>query len=84
MEVNPARFGLLLCFRTAGPPSPMPMASLTDTYRTPHDEAYLYYGARNPLDPHHPTYCPWIYTVDTSNTLHFSARVLRGKARVIL
>ncbi|XP_053105235.1 centrosome and spindle pole-associated protein 1 isoform X2 [Hemicordylus capensis] len=31
------------------PPPPPPI--LTDNYRTPYDDAYYFYGARNPLDP---------------------------------
>ncbi|XP_068252091.1 centrosome and spindle pole-associated protein 1 isoform X3 [Nyctibius grandis] len=31
------------------PPPPPPV--LTDNYRTPHDDAYYFYGVRNPLDP---------------------------------
>ncbi|KAH0617657.1 hypothetical protein JD844_016118 [Phrynosoma platyrhinos] len=31
------------------PPEPPPI--LTDNYRTPYDDAYYFYGARNPLDP---------------------------------
>ncbi|XP_025066019.1 centrosome and spindle pole-associated protein 1 isoform X6 [Alligator sinensis] len=31
------------------PPPPPP--TLTDNYRTPYDDAYYFYGARNPLDP---------------------------------
>ncbi|KAJ8413379.1 hypothetical protein AAFF_G00093750 [Aldrovandia affinis] len=31
------------------PPPPPP--TLADAYRTPYDQAYYYYGARNPLDP---------------------------------
>ncbi|XP_051624377.1 centrosome and spindle pole-associated protein 1 isoform X4 [Manacus candei] len=31
------------------PPPPAPV--LTDNYRTPYDDAYYFYGARNPLDP---------------------------------
>ncbi|KAM6410102.1 centrosome and spindle pole-associated protein 1 isoform 10-T10 [Pluvialis apricaria] len=31
------------------PPPPPPV--LTDNYRTPYDDAYYFYGARNPLDP---------------------------------
>ncbi|XP_064363505.1 centrosome and spindle pole-associated protein 1 isoform X2 [Dromaius novaehollandiae] len=34
---------------TAMPPPPPP--ALTDNYRTPYDDAYYFYGARNPLDP---------------------------------
>ncbi|XP_078147664.1 centrosome and spindle pole-associated protein 1 [Centroberyx gerrardi] len=41
--------------RRAGIPPPMPPA-LTDTYKTPYDPAYYYYGARNPLDPNLPYY----------------------------
>ncbi|XP_023856671.1 centrosome and spindle pole-associated protein 1 [Salvelinus sp. IW2-2015] len=35
--------------RIASLPPPLP-PTLTDAYRTPYDEAYYYYGARNPLD----------------------------------
>jgi len=31
------------------PPPPPPV--LTDSYRTPYDDAYYFYGVRNPLDP---------------------------------
>ncbi|XP_065607972.1 centrosome and spindle pole-associated protein 1 [Cyrtonyx montezumae] len=31
------------------PPPPPPV--LTDNYKTPHDDAYYFYGVRNPLDP---------------------------------
>ncbi|KAL1006480.1 hypothetical protein UPYG_G00072910 [Umbra pygmaea] len=41
--------------RFANLPPPLP-PTLTDTYRTPYDEAYYYYGARNPLDPTLPYY----------------------------
>ncbi|XP_063062487.1 centrosome and spindle pole-associated protein 1 isoform X2 [Engraulis encrasicolus] len=34
---------------TGAPPPAAPV--LPDAYRTPYDEAYYYYGARNPLDP---------------------------------
>ncbi|XP_078543320.1 centrosome and spindle pole-associated protein 1 isoform X2 [Lissotriton helveticus] len=33
----------------AAPPPPLPV--LAENYRTPFDDAYYYYGARNPLDP---------------------------------
>nr|XP_009666685.1 PREDICTED: centrosome and spindle pole-associated protein 1 isoform X4 [Struthio camelus australis] len=36
--------------RLAAMPPPPPPA-LTDNYRTPYDDAYYFYGARNPLDP---------------------------------
>ncbi|XP_043922202.1 centrosome and spindle pole-associated protein 1 [Protopterus annectens] len=34
---------------TTVPPPPPPV--LSENYRTPYDDAYYYYGARNPLDP---------------------------------
>ncbi|XP_067434660.1 centrosome and spindle pole associated protein 1 isoform X1 [Thunnus thynnus] len=39
--------------RVAGVPPPKPPA-VANTYNTPYDEAYYYYGTRNPLDPNHP------------------------------
>lgn len=32
--------------------------SLADSYQTPYDNAYYYYGARNPLDPNL-AHCEW-------------------------
>ncbi|XP_074841844.1 centrosome and spindle pole-associated protein 1 isoform X2 [Carettochelys insculpta] len=34
-----------------GPLPPPPPPALTENYRTPYDDAYYFYGARNPLDP---------------------------------
>ncbi|XP_042321146.1 centrosome and spindle pole-associated protein 1 isoform X3 [Sceloporus undulatus] len=31
--------------------APVPPPVVTDNYKTPYDDAYYYYGARNPLDP---------------------------------
>ncbi|NWI12837.1 CSPP1 protein, partial [Crypturellus soui] len=42
--------GELAAPRLAAMPPPPPPA-LTDNYRTPYDDAYYFYGARNPLDP---------------------------------
>ena len=56
-------------FRLVGLPPPMPPA-LTDSYRTPYDEAYLYYGARNPLDPNLP-YCQYPPLPTQPNTWRF-------------
>ncbi|CAL8292399.1 unnamed protein product [Lota lota] len=53
--------------RLVGLPPPIPPA-LTDTYRTPYDDAYLYYGARNPLDPSLP-YCQYILGQQTAVSL---------------
>ncbi|XP_030071137.1 centrosome and spindle pole-associated protein 1 isoform X2 [Microcaecilia unicolor] len=41
---------------TALPPPPVPV--LTENYRTPYDDAYYFYGARNPLDPSLAQYSP--------------------------
>nr|XP_015209218.1 PREDICTED: centrosome and spindle pole-associated protein 1 isoform X2 [Lepisosteus oculatus]XP_015209220.1 PREDICTED: centrosome and spindle pole-associated protein 1 isoform X2 [Lepisosteus oculatus]XP_015209221.1 PREDICTED: centrosome and spindle pole-associated protein 1 isoform X2 [Lepisosteus oculatus]XP_015209222.1 PREDICTED: centrosome and spindle pole-associated protein 1 isoform X2 [Lepisosteus oculatus]XP_015209223.1 PREDICTED: centrosome and spindle pole-associated protein 1 isof len=46
----PSTLGEIVAPRIASVPPPPP-PTLTDTYRTPYDEAYYYYGARNPLDP---------------------------------
>ncbi|XP_047664600.1 centrosome and spindle pole-associated protein 1 isoform X2 [Tachysurus fulvidraco] len=40
--------------RVAPPPAP----TLSEAYSTPYDEAYYYYGARNPLDPNLTNYGP--------------------------
>uniref|UniRef100_A0A8C2YBD0 Centrosome and spindle pole associated protein 1 n=1 Tax=Coturnix japonica TaxID=93934 RepID=A0A8C2YBD0_COTJA len=45
------------------PPPPPPV--LTDNYRTPYDDAYYFYGARNPLDPNL-AYCK-LLVLDGSN-----------------
>uniref|UniRef100_A0A674HT66 Centrosome and spindle pole associated protein 1 n=1 Tax=Terrapene triunguis TaxID=2587831 RepID=A0A674HT66_9SAUR len=43
-------FGEIVAPRIAPLPPPPP-PTLTDNYRTPYDDAYYFYGARNPLDP---------------------------------
>ncbi|XP_061456614.1 centrosome and spindle pole-associated protein 1 isoform X2 [Rhineura floridana] len=43
--------GEMLAPRIAPLPPPPPPPILIDNYRTPYDDAYYYYGARNPLDP---------------------------------
>ncbi|XP_077208346.1 centrosome and spindle pole-associated protein 1 isoform X4 [Paroedura picta] len=43
--------GEMLAPRIAPLPPPPPPPTLTDNYRTPYDDAYYFYGARNPLDP---------------------------------
>ncbi|KAG8433194.1 hypothetical protein GDO86_017470 [Hymenochirus boettgeri] len=43
-------FGDIVAPRISAAPPPQPPV-LTDNYRTPYDDAYYYYGARNPLDP---------------------------------
>lgn len=40
----------LFSLRVVPMPPPLPPV-LTDNYRTPYDDAYYFYGARNPLDP---------------------------------
>ncbi|XP_018409709.1 PREDICTED: centrosome and spindle pole-associated protein 1 [Nanorana parkeri] len=42
--------GEIVAPRIAAVPPPQPPV-LVDHYRTPYDDAYYYYGARNPLDP---------------------------------
>ncbi|KAM3840936.1 centrosome and spindle pole-associated protein 1 isoform 2-T2 [Vipera latastei] len=43
--------GEVLAPRIAPVPPPLPPPILTDNYRTPYDDAYYFYGTRNPLDP---------------------------------
>ncbi|XP_025023324.1 centrosome and spindle pole-associated protein 1 [Python bivittatus] len=43
--------GEMLAPRIAPLPPPLPPPILTDSYRTPYDDAYYFYGTRNPLDP---------------------------------
>nr|XP_060631412.1 centrosome and spindle pole-associated protein 1 isoform X4 [Anolis sagrei ordinatus] len=43
--------GEILAPRIAPLPPPLPPQILPDNYRTPYDDAYYFYGARNPLDP---------------------------------
>ncbi|KAJ6664028.1 hypothetical protein lerEdw1_008982 [Lerista edwardsae] len=43
--------GEMLAPRISPLPPPPPPPVLTDNYRTPYDDAYYFYGARNPLDP---------------------------------
>ncbi|XP_062986879.1 centrosome and spindle pole-associated protein 1 isoform X2 [Elgaria multicarinata webbii] len=43
--------GEMLAPRIAPLPPPLPPPILADNYRTPYDDAYYFYGARNPLDP---------------------------------
>lgn len=42
---------------------PPPLApTLSEAYSTPYDEAYYFYGARNPLDPNL-TYCECVCNI---------------------
>ncbi|CAI5779408.1 Uncharacterized protein PODLI_1B039996 [Podarcis lilfordi] len=49
------------------PPPPPPPPILIDNYRTPYDDAYYYYGARNPLDPSLAYYGPGITGMQPSS-----------------
>ncbi|XP_073535504.1 centrosome and spindle pole-associated protein 1 isoform X2 [Phyllobates terribilis] len=49
--------GEIVAPRIAAVPPPQPPV-LVDNYRTPYDDAYYYYGARNPLDPNLGYYAP--------------------------
>ncbi|KAJ7338895.1 hypothetical protein JRQ81_012797 [Phrynocephalus forsythii] len=46
-----AALGEMLAPRIGPLPPPPPPPVLADHYRTPYDDAYYFYGARNPLDP---------------------------------
>lgn len=47
---NKQKMVFLFSLRLAPMPPPPPPV-LTDNYRTPYDDAYYFYGVRNPLDP---------------------------------
>ncbi|KAM4027292.1 centrosome and spindle pole-associated protein 1 isoform 2-T2 [Anomaloglossus baeobatrachus] len=49
--------GEIVAPRISAVPPPQPPV-LVDNYRTPYDDAYYYYGARNPLDPNLAYYAP--------------------------
>nr|XP_028592610.1 centrosome and spindle pole-associated protein 1 isoform X3 [Podarcis muralis] len=49
------------------PPPPPPPPILIDNYRTPYDDAYYYYGARNPLDPSLAYYGPGVTGMQPSS-----------------
>ncbi|XP_063779928.1 centrosome and spindle pole-associated protein 1 isoform X2 [Pseudophryne corroboree] len=56
--------GEIVAPRLAVVPPPNPPV-LADNYRTPYDDAYYYYGARNPLDPNLAYYPPGMLSVQT-------------------
>ncbi|XP_075069710.1 centrosome and spindle pole-associated protein 1 isoform X2 [Mixophyes fleayi] len=57
--------GDIVAPRLAAVPPPQPPV-LTDNYRTPYDDAYYYYGARNPLDPNLAYYASGMPAVQTA------------------
>nr|XP_034981648.1 centrosome and spindle pole-associated protein 1 isoform X8 [Zootoca vivipara] len=59
--------GEMLAPRMAPLPPPPPPPILIDNYRTPYDDAYYYYGARNPLDPSLAYYGPGISGMQPSS-----------------
>ncbi|RXM98310.1 Centrosome and spindle pole-associated protein 1 [Acipenser ruthenus] len=56
--------GEIVAPRITSVPPPLP-PTLTDNYRTPYDDAYYYYGARNPLDPRLAYYGPGVMGVQS-------------------
>ncbi|XP_041102625.1 centrosome and spindle pole-associated protein 1 [Polyodon spathula] len=56
--------GEIVAPRITSVPPPLP-PTLTDNYRTPYDDAYYYYGARNPLDPSLAYYGPGAMGVES-------------------
>ncbi|XP_053251938.1 centrosome and spindle pole-associated protein 1 isoform X11 [Podarcis raffonei] len=59
--------GEMLAPRIAPLPPPPPPPILIDNYRTPYDDAYFYYGARNPLDPSLAYYGPGVTGMQPSS-----------------
>ncbi|XP_072007878.1 centrosome and spindle pole-associated protein 1 isoform X3 [Engystomops pustulosus] len=57
--------GEIVAPRIAAVPPPQPPV-LIDNYRTPYDDAYYYYGARNPLDPNLAYHPPGMMTMQTA------------------
>ncbi|XP_078073219.1 centrosome and spindle pole-associated protein 1 isoform X2 [Mustelus asterias] len=58
---NPLRNVMVPRITAIPPPPPPPV--LTEHYQTPYDNAYFFYGARNPLDPNLAYYGPGIMGV---------------------
>ncbi|XP_069813615.1 centrosome and spindle pole-associated protein 1 isoform X2 [Dendropsophus ebraccatus] len=57
--------GEIVAPRISAVPPPQPPV-LVDNYRTPYDDAYYYYGARNPLDPNLAYYPPGMMAVQAT------------------
>ncbi|XP_056378064.1 centrosome and spindle pole-associated protein 1 isoform X2 [Hyla sarda] len=57
--------GEIVAPRISAAPPPQPPV-LVDNYRTPYDDAYYYYGARNPLDPNLAYYPPSMMAVQAT------------------
>lgn len=58
---------------TAVPPPPPPL--LMEQYHTPYDNAYYFYGARNPLDPHLAHYGPGVIGAQPVSLINPSSRL---------
>ncbi|KAM4687563.1 centrosome and spindle pole-associated protein 1 isoform 2-T3 [Discoglossus pictus] len=61
--------GEIVAPRIAAVPPPQPPV-LTDNYRTPYDDAYYFYGARNPLDPNLVYYSPSMLGVQPTSGMN--------------
>ncbi|XP_077126726.1 centrosome and spindle pole-associated protein 1 isoform X2 [Ranitomeya variabilis] len=64
--------GEIVAPRIAAVPPPQPPV-LVDNYRTPYDDAYYYYGARNPLDPNLPYYAPGMMAMQAAAGINMPA-----------
>ncbi|KAI4896162.1 hypothetical protein NFI96_032379 [Prochilodus magdalenae] len=65
--------GEMVSPRVAGVPPPL-APTLSEAYSTPYDDAYYFYGARNPLDPHLTYYGPPVAAVPSMPNFPSGAR----------
>ncbi|XP_075682259.1 centrosome and spindle pole-associated protein 1 isoform X2 [Rhinoderma darwinii] len=64
--------GEIVAPRIAAVPPPQPPV-LVENYRTPYDDAYYYYGARNPLDPNLAYYPPGVMAMQDTPGIRMPA-----------
>ncbi|KAJ8336936.1 hypothetical protein SKAU_G00381560 [Synaphobranchus kaupii] len=76
-----SNLGDISATRLPGVPQPPP-STLSDMYRTPYDDAYFYYGARDPLDPGLAHYGPATGSQPTALNLPSGATSLAPPARL--
>ncbi|XP_035286346.1 centrosome and spindle pole-associated protein 1-like isoform X4 [Anguilla anguilla] len=76
-----SNLGDLSAARLSGVPQPPP-STLSDMYRTPYDDAYFYYGARDPLDPGLAHYGPAAAAPPTALNLLSGAQSLAPPGRL--
>uniref|UniRef100_A0A8C5PML4 Centrosome and spindle pole associated protein 1 n=1 Tax=Leptobrachium leishanense TaxID=445787 RepID=A0A8C5PML4_9ANUR len=76
--------GEIVVPRIAAFPPPQPPV-LPDNYRTPYDDAYYFYGARNPLDPNLAYYHPSMMGPPTSSGISIPiTKVLQAEDLTVL